>query len=134
MGNVIKNVKCGHCGYSWRNGVEESDGLCGPPLIKCRICNKINKTNRVLFKDLNIVQKIRVYGNLVISVLVFGIIPLIAGIVGIFKGEYFFVIMFIIGVFFTWFGLFKEINYYKERDALYDLKGFLWSDEEYPNY
>ena len=133
MGTVIKDVKCGQCGDYWRIGVEESDGLCGPPLIKCRICNAINKNNRVLFRDLNIVQKIRVYGNLVLSVLFFGILPLIFGMIGIFKGEYFFVIFFIIGVFYTWFGLFKQINYYKERDVLYDEKGFLWSDEEYPN-
>ena len=134
MGNVIKNVKCGHCGYYWRNEVEESDGLCGPPSIKCRICNGINKTNRVLFRNLNIVQKIRVYGNLVLSVLFFGIFPLIIGIYSVFIGEYFFIIFFFIGVFYTWYGFFKQISYYKERDDLYDVKGFLWSDEEYSNY
>tara|TARA_R110002020_G_scaffold425459_2_gene634886 strand:- start:1684 stop:2088 length:405 start_codon:yes stop_codon:yes gene_type:complete len=133
MGNVLKIVRCGHCNVLWTSEVEESDSLCGPPHIKCRACKKINNTNRVLYRDMDIGDKIWVFGGLFLAVLFYGIFPVVLGVFAIIWGKDAGVIAIGIGAFGIWWGLFKQIDFFKKNDALYDKNGgFVWSNEEYP--
>lgn len=133
MGNVLKIVRCGHCNVLWTSEVEESDSLCGPPHIKCRSCKKINNTNRVLYRDMDIGDKIWVFGGLFLAVLFYGIFPVVLGVFAIIWGKDAGVIAIAIGAFGIWWGLFKQIDFFKKNDALYDKNGgFVWSNEEYP--
>ena len=136
MGNVLKIVRCGHCNVLWTSEVEESDSLCGPPHIKCRACKKINNTNRVLYRELGLGDKIWVFGGLFLAVLFYGILPVALGICALvlgWGGEELSIIFILGGGFGLWWGLFKQIDFLKKNDALYDKNGgFVWSNEEYP--
>ena len=136
MGNVLKIVKCGYCNTLWTSNVEESDSLCGPPHIKCRVCDKINNTDRVLYRDLSGLDKIWVFGGTFLALLLYGFLPVFIGIYVIISGWdgiNLAVLMILGGSFGIWFGLFKQVDVFKKTDALYDKNGgFIWSKQEYP--
>lgn len=58
---AYSSISCSICKVKWqdrvRNGLFSS--ICGSPFVKCSSCNNILKTPYVLYRNLNIEQKIR---------------------------------------------------------------------------
>ena len=65
--------KCGNCGHIFESGEWGRDSAFGPPIIKCSLCNNLNKTNYTLFRDMSFFKKLSVISGQFFRVLLFGI-------------------------------------------------------------
>ena len=57
MAILITSSKCGHCGANWNISIGANSNI-GPPVIKCKSCNGLNKTNMYLYRQANLFGKI----------------------------------------------------------------------------
>ena len=131
-----QSTNCGACGASWQNMSVEHDTNIGPPLIKCRQCNTLNKTKMYLYRDANWFGKLYYWVSTSFSTLLFGGGAIFGGI-ALVRSDIG-TIAIIIGVLITGFGLylFKRLfdspKYFKILEETFDNNGgFLWSDETY---
>ena len=65
--------KCGNCGHFFETGEWGRDSAFGPPMIKCSLCDSLNKTNYTLFRDMSFFKKASVIFGQFFRVLLFGI-------------------------------------------------------------
>ena len=109
-----QSTNCGSCGVSWQNMSATHDTNIGPPYIKCRHCNSVNKTEMYLYRDANWFGKLYYWFSISFSTLLFGVGSIIAGI-GFIRSI---LVISIVRGFVTWFGfirlkLFDSSKYFK---------------------
>ena len=131
-----QSTNCGSCGASWQNMSATHDTNIGPPYIKCRHCNSVNKTEMYLYRDANWFGKLYYWFSISFSTLLFGVGSIIAGI-GFIRSDIGNIAI-VVGVLLLGFGfyqikkLFDSSKYFKILEKTFDNNGgFLWSDEAY---
>ena len=132
-----KTTKCGHCKHYWEILAPAGSAVVGPPIIKCRNCNGLNRTSRNLYRDVKVSQKIYFWAGTLISSIIFGIGGIAGGIGLISNKDKSGTLGIIMGSFFLIFGVLNFYILYKTKDGLKVMEddfdkngGFLWSDEE----
>ena len=136
---VYTSISCGSCGANWEVWEYGRESKLGSPLVKCKVCQAINKTSSKLFRDMNFFQKIIFWINHIISTLFFATAGLVFGIGVAFYAEdwegWTKYIVLLISIIFALYQ-FKEIyiipKAIKSLEQIFDKNGgFLWSDEQY---
>ena len=138
---IYTTTKCGKCGAIWENMSSTSarNESIGPPLIKCRLCLCLNRTNQVLYRDASLFKKIRFWLKTIYSIILLGIAPLAFGLYTLINPSSlnlhpaFSLLIIFIGLFFI-YGFYKSysnLDNIKNIEKKYDSNGgFLWSDEK----
>lgn len=71
-----KNIKCGHCSYSFTGGYTPANGFMdsnlGIPYIQCPKCQKVNATGDIPWSQFSNQKKINHWISLLISGLLYG--------------------------------------------------------------
>ena len=66
-------TKCGVCGAIWENMTQGTHSSIGPPLVKCRKCLSLNRTNRVLYRDASASKKVFFWLGQFVSLIFIGV-------------------------------------------------------------
>ena len=134
---TYQTTKCGSCGTTW-DSMGAVDSNIGPPKVKCRFCNGMNKTKMYLYRDANWFGRLYHWATSLVYAIIFGGILLMVGIGGLLgkfdAGWIGYTIGFVALV--VSFIMFKNVldipKSIKNLEKLYDKNGgFLWSDEQY---
>ena len=139
---VYTSHQCGHCNVYWDILSQGADNPVGPPLVKCRKCNGMNKTSHKLYRDMSSFDKVSFWIKQASSNIFFGLMGLFVGVGFSYKAitDYdelgWIVFIAIIGGISLAYSQFKNLyttpNQIKNVEKLYDQNGgFLWSDEQY---
>ena len=138
---VYTSTSCGSCGANWEFMSYGRRNQVGPPYVKCKVCNAVNKTSSKLYRDIGTFRRIYFWLDQGFSNLFFGIggFSMVYGFVfyseapdvGVFLKIFITLMGGGLGVF-QFYNLFTTPKQIRNIEELYDKNGgFLWSDEQY---
>lgn len=126
-------TRCGYCKSYWEVFAPAGSSSVGSPIIKCRNCLGLNKSDKKLYRDLNLSQKILFWAGSTIGFIIYGFGG-IAGGLFIIKGNNEKIIAWVIGIILIIFGALSIYALFKIKGSLKSLEhefdengGFIWS-------
>lgn len=140
---VYTTTKCGNCKKYWELFSYGRRGKIGSPIVKCRSCNSLNRTNLFLYRDSSRFTRIWFWTERTFESLFFSILGFLLGGSLLLSdkfsaGEDIPVFLKFIGIgiiSFSFYGLYNFFNIKKnmsEIEKTFDNNGgFLWSDQQY---
>ena len=136
---VYTSTSCGSCGANWDYMAAGRRNPVGPPYVKCRVCNTINKTSSKLYRDMGTFRRIFFWLDLGSANLIFGLGGL-GGAIGFafFAPDVNIYLKILIVIAFGSLGVSQLYNLFTTPKQIRYIEktfdkngGFLWSDEQY---
>ena len=131
---VYTTTSCGSCGAEWESMSVGKRNSVGPPLVKCKVCNTLNKTSHKLYRNMNTFNRILFWLGEGTYSFIFGLggavgMALFANDINIFLRIIIPVILGALGCL-VLINLFNKPKQISEIEEIYDKNGgFMWSDD-----
>ena len=108
---------------------------CGPPIIKCQYCNKLNHTNLKLYRDLKAIEKVHEYLNhFLASLFLFGLmVYLIYQVSDSLTAVLVLFIILVSIIFLLVIDMLNKKKLLKKTEKVFEINGgFVWSHQYFP--
>ena len=134
---IYTTTSCGSCGAEWESMSVGKRNSVGPPLVKCKVCNTLNKTSHKLYRNMNTFNRILFWLGEGTYSFIFGLgglggaigMALFANDINIFLRIIIPIILGALGCL-VLINLFNKPKQISEIEEIYDKNGgFMWSDD-----